>query len=357
MLTTPNIFRAGLISIAILLAGCSGGDESPDPDMGEGPPITPEPPEPPPPPPPPPSGEYHGVDPEGSYDVRITREITYTTGLVNLTNPQPMDLLLDLFEPDVDLTGGNVPAVVVIHGGGFKKGSRNHGQMQAFAEEFARRGFIAVSIDYRLIPDDPALRPSFQDALDDLGIPSSQQTFARAQLAAVEDTLQAIDWIKEVASGNDFGIAGFGLLGESAGAVTSINLAYALDDLGLEVPEIGAVVGLWGTIGLSYDPAASVVTVDEAPIIMIHGTADTVVNYETGSLRIANRAEAIGLPYELISNVGAGHSFYDNHVFEFETSPGSGVTQAERVMDFVSIALMAPDCLREQGVIDSCGIP
>ena len=87
---------------------------------------------------------------------------------------------------------------------------------------------------------------------------------------------------------------------------------------------------------------------------MVHGTADEVVNYETGSLRIANPAAAIGLPYELISNVGAGHSFYDNHLFEFETMPGSGVTQAERVIDFARVALTEPNCLREQGVIDAC---
>jgi dipeptidyl aminopeptidase/acylaminoacyl peptidase len=98
-------------------------------------------------------------------------------------------------------------------------------------------------------------------------------------------------------------------------------------------------------------------TVDEAPVILVHGTADTVVDYETGSLRIANRAAAIGLPYELIANLGAGHSFSEMDLFALETMPGSGVTQAQRIIDFIGVALLAPECLRDQGVIDACELP
>ena len=166
-----------------------------------------------------------------------------------------------------------------------------------------------------------------------------------------------IEWIDQIATANDFSIAGTALLGASAGAYTSINFAYVLDDLGLQIPAIGAVVGLWGSIGLSSDPGATVITADEAPIVMVHGTADTVVSYEFGSLRIANRATAIGLPNELIANVGAGHSFSENDLFALETMPGSGVTQAQRIIDFIGVAVLATDCLRQQGVIDGCNIP
>ena len=276
---------------------------------------------------------------------------------MNSNNPQSAELLLDLFEPDVDLTGSSLPAVMLIHGGGFTSGSKNHGQLQRFGEEFARQGYLAVSIDYRLIPQDPVLTAEFQAVLDAMMLPPQWQGSARTQLAALEDTLHAVEWIDEIANANNFSIAGTALLGASAGAFTSINFAYVLDDLGLAVPEISAVVGLWGSIGLSSDPGATAITADEAPIIMVHGTADTVVSYESGSLRIANRATAIGLPNELIANVGAGHSFSENDLFALETMPGSGVTQAQRIIDFISVAVLAPECLRQQGVIDGCDIP
>ncbi|HEX5786896.1 MAG TPA: hypothetical protein VFY03_01855 [Woeseiaceae bacterium] len=350
-MTHSRYVVALLAAMALALAGCSGTSSSGGGQVGNEPP----PPPPLPPPLPPPSGEYHGIDRDGPYDVRATKAIVFAQGRVDQSNPRDEDLHLDLFEPDVDLTGYRVPVVVMVHGGGFRKGTRRHGVFQRFGDVFARQGFVAVSIDYRLIGQDPVLSPAYAQVLQRLGVSSSQESFARVQLAAVEDTVGAIDWLADWAADNGMGFAGVALLGESAGAVTIINLAYVMDDLGLATPGIGVVVPLWGTIGLVYD--SSVITVDEAPVIMVHGTADTIVNYETGSLRIANRAASIGLPYELITNVGAGHSFYDQDLFVLETQPGSGVTQAQRIIDFIGVGLLAPECLREQGVIDACPVP
>ena len=60
------------------------------------------------------------------------------------------DLLLDLAMPaDGD---GPFPVVVCIHGGGWVDGNRK--QMENTLQAFARRGFVAVSPDYRLAPHD-----------------------------------------------------------------------------------------------------------------------------------------------------------------------------------------------------------
>lgn len=347
---------AGLLAGLLLVttSACSSGGSS-----GEKPQAPPPPPAAPAPPAPstPTPGGYHGVDPGGSYAVRSTRGIPFTAALVDSGNPHTVDVLLDLFEPDLDLVEARMPAVVLIHGGGFTAGSRNHPKMQRFGEEFARQGYVAVAIDYRLRPADPVLSGQFQRALDNMRVSPSAEPFVTAQLAALEDTAQAIRWINDLAAANGFEISGVALLGPSAGAVTAINFAYALDNLGVIVPEIDAVVGLWGAIGLSNGAGTSVITVDEAPIIMVHGTADTIVSYEGGSLPIANRAASIGLPYELYANIGAGHSFSENEIFDLETFPNSGVSQARRIMDFVNVALLVPDCLRLQGVIDGCDLP
>lgn len=289
------------------------------------------------------------MDPAGSYDVRTTKAIAFTTGLVNSGNPQPVEVLLDLFEPDVDLTGASLPAVVLIHGGGFTAGSRNHPKMQLFGQEFARQGYLAVAIDYRLRPQDPVLTGQFRDAFESMG----SSSFLLGQMAALEDTAAAVDWILDTAAAGNFEISGFAMLGPSAGAFTAINFAYGLDNIGVNVPGVDAVVGLWGGIGVG---GQSAISAHEAPIIMIHGSADNVVHISS-SQRIADRATAIGLPYEFIVNQGAGHSFSDNEIFDLETSPGSGISQARRVMDFVNVALLNPACLRAQGVIDGCDLP
>ncbi len=63
-----------------------------------------------------------------------------------------VDLMMDVFEPkDVP---GKRPAVLVIHGGGWMKFSRK--DFEYIAIEYARMGFVAFNIDYRLAPDFPA---------------------------------------------------------------------------------------------------------------------------------------------------------------------------------------------------------
>lgn len=52
---------------------------------------------------------------------------------------------LDLYQPT---RAGPHPGVVLVHGGGWKKGSRH--QFQAMAVELAERGYVVANIDYRL---------------------------------------------------------------------------------------------------------------------------------------------------------------------------------------------------------------
>ena len=55
-------------------------------------------------------------------------------------------LLTDLFVPRTEKT--NVPAIVVVHGGGWLNGDRT--KFRALAIDLARRGFVTAAIEYRL---------------------------------------------------------------------------------------------------------------------------------------------------------------------------------------------------------------
>lgn len=45
----------------------------------------------------------------------------------------------------------NIPAVILVHGGYWSKGSRR--ELAGFAKKFADKGFLAMTIDYRLLPN------------------------------------------------------------------------------------------------------------------------------------------------------------------------------------------------------------
>ena len=99
-----------------------------------------------------------------------------------------VDRLADVYLPEGE---GPFPAVLFLHGGGWRFGDRR--LAPDLARFFARRGYVAVSIDYRL--SDEAVFP-----------------------AGVSDVVTAIRWMKAHASDYRIDPARIGLLGSSAGA-------------------------------------------------------------------------------------------------------------------------------------------
>jgi acetyl esterase/lipase len=57
------------------------------------------------------------------YTHKVTRDIVYSTAAVQAPEPGSKDLLLDVYEPVGEGVPRKLPAVVFIHGGGFRKGS------------------------------------------------------------------------------------------------------------------------------------------------------------------------------------------------------------------------------------------
>src|SRR4051794_34062903 len=85
--------------------------------------------------------------------VKVTNGIRYKTGLT-----------LDLYEPVGDRARKR-PAVVWVHGGGFQVGDSKNPRMVEAATEFAKRGYVAVSINYRLIRSVDAAREDAEAAV------------------------------------------------------------------------------------------------------------------------------------------------------------------------------------------------
>lgn len=211
-----------------------------------------------------------------------------------------------------------VPAVLLVHGGGFRRGHRN--SYLPLAIKLAERGYVAATASYRLAP-----RHQFP--------------------AAVEDVKAAVRFLR--ANAQKYGIdpTRMGASGGSAGGHLVLMLGLTGDVKEFEgsgpnrefSSKLNCVVNYFGPTDFTHSYSKSVdaaevlplwlggdlshnrtyhqkasplnwVTPNAAPTLSIHGTADTYVAYEH-SLWLTTRLLDAGVAAELETIPGAGHGF------------------------------------------------
>lgn len=207
-----------------------------------------------------------------------------------------VSLKLDLYKPKQLATPA--PALIFIHGGAWKGGSRD--VYHNYCVRFAEQGFVTATASYRLL--DVARFP-----------------------AAVEDVKCAVRWMR--ANAEKLGVAPnhIGVAGGSAGGHLSMMIGYSSDVPELEgagghagvSSRVQAVVNLYGPtdmttdfarnarevhafLGSTYDRAPETyklasptthVTKDDPPTLILHGSIDTVVPIEQAELLAAKLKE------------------------------------------------------------------
>ena len=88
-------------------------------------------------------------------DAKSLREI-YVEGVreyrdIPYQNRSGKELLLDIFEPEDKAEDAELPVIVNIHGGALIEGDKKYSA--GFCKQFAKRGFLVFSLEYRLVPD------------------------------------------------------------------------------------------------------------------------------------------------------------------------------------------------------------
>ena len=129
-------------------------------------------------------------------------------------------LFLDIYKPIGDFNDKR-PELMLIHGGGFNSGNRN--EMRQICIEYARRGFVAATIDYRLGFYRPLL-PNNYPYLYDGG------EFYRAVYRARQDAAGALRFLKGRAGIDSIDLTNVFIGGASAGGITALELGYAHSD-------------------------------------------------------------------------------------------------------------------------------
>ena len=228
--------------------------------------------------------------------VDTTTDLTY--GSAPDINTLPQVLKLDLYEPHGD-TATARPAVVLVHGGAFFFGDKQMADVVDLATEYAQRGIVAVSIDYRLLatsgcvgPDDPS------------------PTCVAAAFGAQHDAQAAVRWLRTYATTYRVDTDRIAMQGSSAGAMAALLAAYRSDDPGTS-GNPGPSSAIAGAISLSggVPGIATVMNVGDAPALLFHGSADDIIPFDW-TVTTYRAAIAAGLYANLETLPGAGHVPY-----------------------------------------------
>jgi len=227
--------------------------------------------------------------------VDVTSGIPYGSAPDN--NGNPVTLTLDMYQPHGD-TQTLRPAIVWVHGGGFCCGSSTSSDVVQLSNYFAKLGYVAVSINYRLL---------VSTGCGGNGTPSSD--CFNAALAAQHDAQAAVRWLRANATTYGIDPNRIAIGGTSAGAVTSILVGERADDPGDSGnPGYSSAVGGFVSIsgGLPTSVASSFADKSDAPGLFFHGTADQTVPYQWGVATAGALYNAgVGVVFEPLD--GAGH--------------------------------------------------
>ena len=254
---------------------------------------------------------------DSEFAVVVESDIVYATGAVRSPTVGEIDLHLDVYRP----ADANLPALrpgfILIHGGGFTGGSKTNATMVAFGNAYAALGYVAASINYRLVGDDPPTEALAQD-------PGSAQSVAAPRV----DAARAVEWMRDNAASYGIDPDRIAMGGYSAGAITSMSTAYR--DAGVDGADVQAVLSLSGGL-YGFE---SIIEADEAPLIMIHGTADPTVSFSLAEA-IEAQALSVGLIHEFYPLEGVGHGTPSVLV----STVIDGITLADRIRNFLYVHL------------------
>lgn len=248
----------------------------------------------------------HAAGPAVPDDVTFIRDIEFS----NVANQH---LQVNLAQPKQG--SGPFPAIVCIHGGGFRAGKREG--YDKLCMTFAQHGYVAITVTYRLAPE-------FQFP------------------AAVHDCKTAVRWLRAHAAEYHVDPTRIGVMGGSAGGhlaqflgVTAGVPQFEGEGYNDQSSAVTCVVNFFGpsdftkSYGASVDAAEVLplffggdlttkrkehiigsplywVTPNAAPTLCLHGTKDEYVAFEQAQW-IVDKLKAATVEAELLPFEGAGH--------------------------------------------------
>ena len=231
-------------------------------------------------------------------DVRVEKDIDY----LGSDRAEKADLYLPVKLP----AGHRIPAVVVIHGGGWTGGDKWSAREWNICGTLAHNGYVVIIINYLLAPNLNA---------------------APAWPQNLHDCKTAVRWLRKNADRYQIDAAHIGVIGGSAGGhlASMVGVTGPSDGLDPKGPygefpaNVSCVVDLYGPIQLSCGPIndrsdlktspLTYLDKNDPPFLILHGTKDGTVAVER-SQELAAALQKAGIPSELVIIEDGPHSFH-----------------------------------------------
>jgi acetyl esterase/lipase len=156
------------------------------------------------------------------------------------------------------------------------------------ATEFAMRGYVCFSINYRVRSN-----------------PKDDKTGTMSD--AMEDAMSGLDWVRDHSAEYDIDSSRIIIGGGSAGGMLAVNLCYK-DHSGADPWDKSGIIGLvnlWGSPDSTY--RMSTIDSEDPPTIIVHGTADETVPF-SNTEQLATELERAGVKHEVVPILRAGHT-------------------------------------------------
>ena len=272
------------------------------------------------------------------YTDEIFSQVNVTSNILYGGNYNPniwgqnewQDLYMDIYQPvgdDVE----NRPLVFFLFGGSFVAGSKTNGDIVELCTRYAKMGYVASAIDYRL-------------TTDLIWFPNSETAY-RATAKGMHDLKGAIRFFRmNDETDNEYRIDSNRIYagGISSGGIIAINAAYL--NLESEIPasivdyidENGGLEGTSGNEGYDSHFHGIInlcgaigdynwIVEGDIPIVSIHGDEDTIVPYGDGLITLFGLNMQVYGSYVINETMLSLGNSSDLYTFEgYDHNPFSG---------------------------------
>jgi predicted esterase len=249
-----------------------------------------------------------------------TRDYKYATvhNIYKSSNAS-IDLLMTVYSPcslPINILSNSLsackackrPFILMMHGGGLRGGCRNNLAEECI--EFAKRGYVAATIDYRLgwVPGDEKIIcntgfcfiKSCAARQNDNCNPAYNDSLNFEIYRALQDASAALRFIVHFADNLNIDTNSLYIEGHSSGSIIATRLCYMNQkDINIAIPAANAILGSLVRSGNPYTESYKIAglfnnwgsmsdtvfikgTEDKIPMIAFHGIDDSIVPCEKG---------------------------------------------------------------------------
>lgn len=228
------------------------------------------------------------------------------------------ELKMDIYTVD-SIFSSTQPCLIFVFGGGFKEGKRDEPGYRSYFDYFAKKGFVVVSIDYRLGMKGQQAPGVF-----------NTKPLENAISLAVSDLYSATKYLLENVKELNIDKKCMIISGSSAGAITVLQAEYELKNhrsLASGLPDDFSYAGVISFAGGIFSTEGMpTYAVPPAPTLFFHGSADKLVPYKEtrffnkgmfGSKSLTSNFYKKNYPYLFYSMEGLGHEVASFPMKEF----------------------------------------